>query len=129
MNQVNILGNIGKIERRGAVLKLSVATNRVSKGEKVTDWHNMVAFGDTADGIEKNFNKGKRILITGRLQYGSFEKDGVTRYTTDIVVERWYFGSNKSESSSINEMDTFISNKLTAKKAPASNDFEDEIPF
>lgn len=124
MNQVNILGNIGKIERRGAVLKLSVATNRVSKGEKITDWHNMVAFGDTADGIEKNFNKGKRILITGRLQHGSYEKDGQTRYTTDIIVERWYFGSNKSESSA---MDTFISNKLTAKKAPAFDD--DNIPF
>lgn len=123
MNQVNILGNIGKIERRGAVLKLSVATNRTSKGEKVTDWHDMVAFGDTADGIEKNFHKGKRILITGRLQRGSYEKDGQTRYTVDIIVERWYFGSNKPSSST---MDTFISKSLTAKRDTVD---EDEMPF
>tara|TARA_R110000796_G_scaffold135268_3_gene251380 strand:+ start:159 stop:521 length:363 start_codon:yes stop_codon:yes gene_type:complete len=120
MNQVNIIGNIGRIERKGAVLKFSVATNRVSKGEKVTDWHNMVAFGDTAERLEKFFDKGDTIAITGRLQYGSYDKDGVTRYTTDIVVDRWYFTGKKSDSS---KMDTFISNKLTAKRD------DEEIPF
>ena len=123
MNQVNILGNIGRIERRGAVLKFSVATNRVSKGEKITDWHNMVAFGDTASNIEKYFAKGEAIAITGRLQYGSYDKDGVTRYTTDIVVDRWYFTGKKSAPST---MDSFISNSLTAKRDTVD---EDEIPF
>jgi single-strand DNA-binding protein len=122
MNQVNILGNIGRIERKGAVLKFSVATNRVSKGEKVTDWHNMVSFGDTASNIEKYFAKGDSIAITGKLQYGSYEKDGQTRYTTDIVVDRWYFTGKKSAPST---MDTFISNKLTKRDTVD----EDEIPF
>ena len=120
MNQVNILGNIGKIERRGAVLKLSVATNRVSKGEKVTDWHNMVAFGDTAERLEKFFDKGDTIAITGKLQYGSYDKDGVTRYTTDIVANEVKFLGGKAPESS-------------RPTAPSHNNVssfdEDNIPF
>ena len=118
MNQVTIMGRIGRIERKGQVLKLSVATDRVSKGEKATDWHPCVAFGQTADSIEKFFTKGKPIAIAGWIQRDSYEKDGVTRYTADVMVGRWYF----VPSTPAEQADT---GRVPAPKA----DTFDEIPF
>lgn len=109
MNTVMIAGRIGKMEKpKQDILNLSVATNEVYKdkqGEKVekTLWHKCVAFGKNAELIERFFEKGQVIIIEGRLNYGSYEKDGVKHYTTDIIINRWHFGGspkpegNKSE--------------------------------
>tara|TARA_R110000868_G_C10830567_1_gene759355 strand:+ start:657 stop:995 length:339 start_codon:yes stop_codon:yes gene_type:complete len=97
-NKVQLIGNVGQeptitnLDSGKKVVRLSVATNesyKDSKGEKQTNtnWHNLVAWGKTADIIEKYVTKGKEIAIEGKLTSRSYEdKDGVKRYVTEVVV-------------------------------------------
>lgn len=80
-----------------SVARLSIATNRSFKNgngewEKQAEFHNAVAFGNTADNIAKFFSKGDEIYIQGRLKTSKYEKDGQTRYSTDVMVEKFEFG-------------------------------------
>jgi len=80
------------------VLNFSVATNYTYKnqaGEKVqeAEFHNVVAFGKTAEIIQKWFHKGDEIYIQGRLKTSKWEaKDKTTKYRTDIIAEKFEFG-------------------------------------
>lgn len=97
-NKVQLIGHVGQaptiteLDNGKKVVRLSVATNesyKDSKGEKQTNtnWHNLVAWGKTADIIEKYVTKGKEIAIEGKLTSRSYEdKDGVKRYVTEVVV-------------------------------------------
>ncbi len=97
-NKVQLIGNVGQeptittLENGKKVVRLSLATNENYKngnGEKQTDtnWHNIVAWGKTADIIEKYVNKGKEIAVEGKLTSRSYEdKEGVKRYVTEVVV-------------------------------------------
>ena len=82
-----------------AICKFSVATSKVNANkDKKTSWHRCVAFGKTAETIAKFFGSGGMIYIEGELSYGQYEKDGIVRYTTDILVNRFSFlGKNKSD--------------------------------
>jgi single-strand DNA-binding protein len=96
-NKVQLIGNLGNdpeiinLESGKTLAKFSVATNESYKnaqGEKVTDtqWHNVVAWGKTADIIEKYLTKGKEVAIEGKLTTRSWEdKEGNKRYTTEVV--------------------------------------------
>lgn len=85
------------------VLKFSIAVNRNFKdkntGEYGVDFINCVAFGKTAEIIAKFSGKGKLITIVGSIQTGSYEKDGVRMYTTEIVVQNSdiFTGNPKTE--------------------------------
>ena len=97
-NKVQLIGNLGnnpeiKILDNGKKLaKFSLATNENyinATGEKITktDWHSLVAWGKTADIIEKYIVKGKEIAIEGKLTSRSYEtKEGEKRYITEVVV-------------------------------------------
>ena len=97
-NSVNLLGRTGSevevfnFEKGGLKATLSLATNDYytnALGEKIeeTQWHNLVAFGKTAEILQKYATKGKEIAIEGKLTYRSFEgKDGQKRYLTEIRV-------------------------------------------
>ena len=97
-NKVQLIGNVGgeptitNLESGKKVARISIATNehyKDGKGEKQTDtnWHNLVAWGKTADIIEKYVAKGKEIAIEGKLTSRSYEdKDNVKRYVTEVVV-------------------------------------------
>lgn len=98
-NSVRLIGHTGKevevINFENGSLKASVtlATNdhyTNAKGEKVeeTQWHNLVAFGKTAELFQMYVSKGKEIGIEGKLTYRSYDdKDGVKKYITEIRVE------------------------------------------
>lgn len=82
--------------------RFSLATNenyRNIQGQKVEDtqWHTIVAWGKTADVVEKFVNKGKEFAIEGRLSSRSYEDEaGVKRYVTEIVAEEiLLLGGNK----------------------------------
>jgi single-strand DNA-binding protein len=107
-NKVQLIGHVGQeptvttLENNKKVVRLSLATNehyKDGKGEKQTDtnWHTLVAWGKTADIIEKYVTKGKEIAIEGKLTSRSYEdKDGVKRYVTEVVVsEILLLGSNQ----------------------------------
>jgi len=98
-NKVQLIGHVGNdpeiktFDGGKKLAKLNVATNesyKNDKGEKVeeTQWHNLVAWGKTADIIEKYVVKGKEIAIEGKLTHRSYEdKNGEKRYVTEVVID------------------------------------------
>ena len=96
-NKVQLIGHLGKdpeiinLESGKMLAKFSLATNESYKnahGEKVTDtqWHNIVAWGKTAQIVEKFVSKGKEVAIEGKVTTRSWEdKDGMKRYVTEVV--------------------------------------------
>ena len=105
MNKVILLGRL----TRDVDLKMSkddkayartgIAVDRRFAKEDAADFLNVVAFGKTAEFLSKYFGKGDRLLIEGRLQTGSYEKDGVKHYTVDVVAENIEFADGKKDSS------------------------------
>ena len=97
-NSVQLIGHLGNepeivtLESGKKLAKFSIATNAYytnAKGEKVEDtqWHRLIAWGKTADIVERYVNKGKEIAIEGKLTSRSYDdKEGVKRYITEIVV-------------------------------------------
>ncbi|MFS4493894.1 single-stranded DNA-binding protein [Maribacter algarum] len=108
-NKVQLIGNVGNnpemtvLESGKKVIRFSLATNenyKNAKGEKVlsTDWHNMVAWGKTAEIVEKYAVKGKQIAIEGKLTSRSYEtKEGEKRYITEVIVSEVLLLGSKSE--------------------------------
>ena len=96
-NKGQLIGRVGQdpeilnLETGKKLAKFSIATNdnyTNAKGEKVehTDWHNVVAWGNTAEIIEQFVNKGKEIAVEGKLTTRSWEdKEGQKRYTTEVL--------------------------------------------
>lgn len=81
-----------------AVARFTLAVERRMKkdGEDSADFIRCVAFGKTAETIEKYVFQGKKIVIEGRIQTGSYtNQDGVKVYTTDIVVESMEFTESR----------------------------------
>lgn len=97
-NKVQLIGNVGNdpeiknLEGGKKLAHLTIATNdsyKNEKGEKVeqTEWHRVVAWGKTAEIIEKYVSKGKEIAIEGKLTHRSYDdKNGEKRYITEVVV-------------------------------------------
>ncbi|QED37211.1 single-stranded DNA-binding protein [Antarcticibacterium arcticum] len=95
-NHVQLIGNVGQepsitnLENGKKVARFSLATNEYyknDKGEKVqnTEWHSIVAWGKTAEIIEKYAGKGKEIGVSGKLKSRSYEdNEGVKRYVTEV---------------------------------------------
>lgn len=103
INKVTLYGNLTRDPEMKAlpggqnVANFSIATNRVYKdkeGQKKeqVEYHNVVAFGRTADVIGQYMKKGRPIFVEGRLQTRSWEKDGQKQYRTEIVVDTFQFG-------------------------------------
>jgi len=107
MNLVILHGRLGqdpelRFSQGGvAVLRLSVATDddvkRGDKWEKETTWHRVVMFGKRAEGVSKHLSKGDAVVVHGRIKNGSYEKEGVKRYTSDVIVDQFEFAGSKRE--------------------------------
>ena len=101
MNQIICIGRLTKditlnytSASQMAVARFSIALDRGKdkNGEsRGTDFPSCVAFGRTAENIERYSGKGLRIAINGHIQTGNYEKDGVKHYTTDIICDRIEF--------------------------------------
>lgn len=100
-NMVQLSGNLGRdpeirvFDGNKKMARFSIATPETitnALGEKIqqTQWHNAVAWGKTAELVEKSVSKGQHISVEGRLSSRSYlAKDGTRKYTTDIVVQRF----------------------------------------
>lgn len=92
MNVLTIVGNLGQdpelrtSQEGSSVCTFSVATRRAGGGEDGADWHRVVAFGKTADLCAAYLKKGRQVGVTGRVTYRSYEKDGVTKYITEVIA-------------------------------------------
>ena len=83
----------------------SIAVDRKYKqeGQQDADFPRVIAWGKTAEFIEKYFRQGMKIVIEGRIQTGKYtNKEGQTVYTTDVVAESVEFAESKSASSNSN---------------------------
>lgn len=88
-----------KVTQSGkTVCTFSVAVKR--RFQDVTDFHDCVAWGNTAEAICRNFRKGKEILVEGELQKRSYEKDGIKRWVTELVVDTFSFTGRKDDGES-----------------------------
>ncbi|MGB6152680.1 MAG: single-stranded DNA-binding protein, partial [Pricia sp.] len=108
-NKVQLIGNVGNapemtvLESGKKVIRFSLATNENYKnanGEKVqrTDWHNLVAWGKTAEIIDRYAGKGKQIAVEGKLTSRSYEtKEGEKRYITEVVINELVLLGSKGE--------------------------------
>lgn len=105
-NSVLLMGNLGadpefsKFENGTMRTRFSVATDetyRNKNGDMVTktEWHRCVAWGKTAERMNKLLSKGKRVAIRGKLTYNAYEdKEGNQRYSTDVVVDEFELMEN-----------------------------------
>ena len=129
MNNVTLIGRVTKdIETRltttqKTVARFTLAVNRRTKDDEA-DFINCQVWGKTAENMEKYVHKGDKIGLTGRIQTGSYEKDGHRVYTTEVVVETLEFLENKRNSSEQKP------EPKTDEFDPVPDDFaDDDLPF
>lgn len=100
VNKVILVGNVGQdpevryLERGVAVANFSLATTergfKMQNGTEVpdrTEWHNIVCWRGLAELAENYIRKGTQLYIEGKIQTRSWQKDGITRYTTEIYAD------------------------------------------
>lgn len=136
MNRVIIVGNLGQdpalrhTQGGDAVANFTLATNeswtdKAGQKQEKTEWHRVVVWGKQAENCAKHLAKGRQVLVEGSLQTRSWDKDGVTQYTTEIKARDVKFLSAGSGAASDNE---------PRKKYTGEADFDasfadDDIPF
>ena len=114
MNKVILMGRLTRDpevrysqgERQMAIARYTLAVDRrgranTSNGEQTADFIQCVAFDRSAEFAEKYFHQGTKLVVTGRIQTGSYtNKDGQKVYTTDVIVEDQEFAESKASSDS-----------------------------
>ncbi len=108
-NSVNLIGNLGmdpevkSLEGGKTLARFSVATSsyyKNAKGEKIQEaqWHNVVAWGKTAEIAEKYLKKGSKVAIEGRLNNRQYETaEGEKKYITEVVVNELLMLNKKEQ--------------------------------
>ena len=98
MNKAILIGNLGRDPEIShahsgvPIAKFSLATSEKWKDkytgemQERTEWHRITAFGKLAEICMEYLSKGKQVCIEGRIQTSSWEKDGITRYNTEIIA-------------------------------------------
>ena len=125
-----------------AIARYSLAIDRrrrqnAGPDEPTTDFFNCVAFGRSGEFAEKYFRKGMRVLVTGRLQNGSYtNKDGIKVNTTDIIVEEQEFADGKNENAGGGNFGGSAFGGQTSQPTGAADGFmpipdgiDEELPF
>ena len=146
VNKVIILGRLGADpEHRSSpsgvtTCNLSIATsinwtdkNSGDKKEK-TEWHRVVFFGRPAEVIDQYMKKGQQLYVEGRLETSKYEKDGIERFSTNIIGESFNFISGSStqmDDSTQNEFNQTPSQNenMSSESNTKKDDFDDDIPF
>ena len=152
MNRVILMGRLtrdpevrwSRGERAIAIARYTLAVDRRSRrnqdgnSEQTADFINCVAFDRAGEFAEKHFRQGQRILISGRIQTGSYvNKDGQKVYTTDVVVEEQEFAESKAASES--NMGSYRQASPSPSPAPSADigdgfmnipdGIDEELPF
>lgn len=115
LNKAFVAGNLTRDPELRAlpsganVCTFSVATNRVwynqdKQKQEATEYHNIVVFGRQAETSAQYLKKGSGVLVEGRLQTRSWDKDGQKQYRTEIVADRVQFGARAGGSGATQEV-------------------------
>ena len=142
LNKVQIYGNLTRdpelksLPSGSAVVSFGVATNRTWKDKdgskkEQTEFHNLVAFGRTAEVIAQYMKKGKPIYVEGRIQTRSWEgkEDGKKQYRTEVVVETFQFGPSTREDGDRSATSAQDSTESESQKAAGEEISAEDIPF
>jgi single-strand DNA-binding protein len=136
VNKAIIIGRLGRdpevryTQDGRAIANFSVATSEEWKdkdsGERRerTEWHRIVAFGRLGEICGEYLSKGRQVYIEGRLQTRSWEKDGVTRYTTEIVASNMQMLESKAAAGG-NDYIPPMDDSMPPEVGPG----DDDIPF
>ena len=145
VNKVILVGRLGKdpevrhLENGATVANFSMATSETYKdrqtGEKreQTEWHNVVLWRGLAEVAEKYVKKGDMIYIEGKLRTRSWEKDGVTRYTTEVVGDNMTMlggsGGGSSQQGGDYSQQSQPMQQESAPSQDSAGDATDDLPF
>jgi single-strand DNA-binding protein len=152
VNKVILIGNLGNdpdiryTAGGAAVANISLATaeswrdKESGEQQERTEWHRIVFFGRLAEIVGEYLRKGSQVYVEGRLQTRKWQdKEGVDRYTTEIVAnEMQMLGSKSGGSANYESAPQQPQNSAPAQKPQASSnnsaatptdDFDDDIPF
>ena len=137
VNKVILIGNLGKdpevryLDSGVAVANFSLATTESYKnkeGERVsqTEWHNVVLWRGLAEVAEKWLKKGSSVYIEGKIRNRKWEdKDGNTRYTTEILADNMTMLGKKNAGAS----ETSESTTTTTEESLPQEEKGDDLPF
>lgn len=111
MNKVILCGRLTKditvnkgVNTTVGSFTLAVDRRPTKDGKKEADFISCRAFGKTAESMAKYLGKGRKVLLEGRIQTGSYEaRDGQKRYTTDVIVEGFEFVDSKPSGGAFGE--------------------------
>lgn len=138
VNKAIIVGNLGRdpelryTQSGNPVATLNVATSRKYKNKQTdemveeTEWHRVTVWGKAAENANNYLSKGSQVYVEGRLRTSSYEKDGTTRYTTEIVAENVQYLSKNSGGS--NYQTASDGHGFDPGATPATS-ADDDIPF
>ncbi|HOX81873.1 MAG TPA: single-stranded DNA-binding protein [Chryseolinea sp.] len=143
VNKVILVGRVGKepevrnLENGASVANFSLATSETYKdkttGEKkeITDWHNIVLWRGLAEITQKYVHKGDMLYIEGKMRTRSWEKDGITRYTTEVIGDNMTMltpkgGGGSSVSSEYSQERPMAE---SSNSTPPMHSSTDDLPF
>lgn len=143
VNKVILIGRLGKdpevrnLESGTAVASFTMATTEYYKdkvtGERkeITEWHNIAVWRGLAETASKYLHKGDLLYIEGRLHTRSYEKDGITRYFTEIIGNNMNMLSPKPSGSGNSEYKPSAPQQTSndANLQPAPEPTTDDLPF
>lgn len=140
LNKVILIGNVGGdpdvrvLPNGNAVTNITLATSdswkdkQTGQQQERTEWHRIVFFGKLAEIAGEYLRKGSRVYIEGKLQTREWEKDGVKRYTTEIVVDMqgaMQLLGGKSDNAAPRQQAV----PHPSQQAAPPDDLDSEIPF
>lgn len=147
VNKVILVGNVGNdpevkhLDQDVKVAKFRMATSetyRAKNGERVTttEWHNIVLWRGLAGVVEQYVKKGSKLFIEGKLTHRQYEKDGETKFFTEVVANNMVMLDSKDQSKNNKESQNESyqsgeSNNFTAASEPEPEDQggDDDLPF
>jgi single-strand DNA-binding protein len=142
VNKAILVGHLGKdpevrnLENGATVANFSMATTESYKdkttGERkeITEWHNIVLWRGLADIAAKYLHKGDMIYLEGRIRTRSWEKDNITRYTTEIIGDSMTMLSTKGGGSRATSSQESAGTPARAAQPEAAPDnATDDLPF
>lgn len=145
VNKAILIGNVGGdpevryMPNGNAVANITLATSDSWKDKNTghqqdrTEWHRVVFFGRLAEVVGEYVRKGSKLYIEGRIQTREWEKDGVKRYTTEIVVDiggqmQMLDGKQEGSKPAVTRQ-TAPAHSQAAQSANSGFDDGDSIPF
>ena len=139
INKVILVGRLGNDPEvrytpdGTAVANFSIATSdewtdkATNEKKERTEWHRIVAWRRLGEICGEYLSKGRQVYVEGKLQTRSWEKDGVTRYTTEIVASDVQFLGAKEPADAYRSQDSSGTNQYS--KPPPADRQDDDIPF